>query len=51
MRLLFTLCSSTCCLDRVKECGLPSIQLFAKGELSMSWMRLPFAAGLLFGQV
>ncbi len=49
--LLFTPCSSTCCLDKAKECGLPSIQPFAKGELSMSWMLLRFAAVLLFGQV
>ncbi len=49
--LLFTPCSSTCCLDKAKECGLPSIQPFAEGELSMGWMPLQFAAVLLFGQV
>ncbi len=49
LSLLFTSCSSTCCLDKAKKCGLPSIQPFAEGELSMGWMPLQFAAVLLFG--
>ncbi len=48
-QLLFTLRPSTCCLVWAKECGLPCIRPFAKGELPMGRMPLLFTVQPLFG--
>ena len=47
--LLFTPRPSTRCLVWAKECGLPCIRPFAKGELPMGRMPLLFTAQPLFG--